>query len=51
MSGMAIGDQLHPPREVCLVCGAVQCGFCTPGFLYDKIVPAPRDAAGVMQGV
>jgi carbon-monoxide dehydrogenase small subunit len=30
---MAIGDKLHPLQEKFLEYGALQCGFCTPGFL------------------
>jgi carbon-monoxide dehydrogenase small subunit len=33
VEGMAIGDKLHPLQEKFLEYGALQCGFCTPGFL------------------
>jgi aerobic carbon-monoxide dehydrogenase small subunit len=33
VEGMAIGDKLHPLQEKFLEHGALQCGFCTPGFL------------------
>ncbi len=41
------GDQLHPVQEAMHRAGAVQCGFCTPGFvvaavdLFEKN-PAPN---------
>ncbi|MBA2396449.1 MAG: (2Fe-2S)-binding protein [Ktedonobacteraceae bacterium] len=31
--GLGDQEQLHPLQEEFLRCGAVQCGFCTPGML------------------
>ncbi|MGV8874065.1 MAG: (2Fe-2S)-binding protein [Rhodococcus sp. (in: high G+C Gram-positive bacteria)] len=49
VEGLADGDKLDPMQEAFVECGAVQCGFCTPGLVvqaHDLIerVPNPSDA-------
>jgi carbon-monoxide dehydrogenase small subunit len=33
VEGLSEGDQLHPLQEAFRDCHALQCGYCTPGFL------------------
>ena len=37
VEGMASGDFLHPVQEAMHQAGAVQCGFCTPGFVVAAV--------------
>jgi len=48
VEGLADGDRLHPVQQAFAEAGAVQCGFCTPGFVVATVdllarVPDPTD--------
>jgi carbon-monoxide dehydrogenase small subunit len=48
VEGLASDGELHPVQRAFVECGAVQCGFCTPGLIvstHDLLErnPAPSD--------
>jgi carbon-monoxide dehydrogenase small subunit len=49
VEGIGFGDDLHPVQRAFVEAGAVQCGFCTPGFVvatHDLLQrnPSPDEA-------
>lgn len=46
VEGLAADGRLHPMQQAFMACGAVQCGYCTPGMLLTAVslldaVPRP----------
>ena len=39
------GDGLHPVQQAFVDCGALQCGFCTPGFVMSALEFLRQNAA------
>ena len=57
IEGLANGDKLHPVQQAFIDTGAVQCGYCTPGYiisvkaLLDRTTkPTPEDIEEAVSG-
>ncbi len=43
VEGLTTGEDLHPVQRAFVEAGAVQCGFCTPGFVVAVVDLLSRD--------
>jgi len=43
IEGLARGNRLHPIQQAFIDCGAVQCGFCTPGMILTSFAFLERN--------
>ena len=57
IEGLADGDKLHPVQQAFFDTGAVQCGYCTPGYIISVKVlldrtkePTPEDIEEAVSG-
>jgi len=57
VEGLAADDRLHPVQDSFVACGAVQCGYCTPGLIISAAAllsrnpnPTPQQVREALEG-
>jgi aerobic carbon-monoxide dehydrogenase small subunit len=57
VEGLSQGEELHPLQQAFVDCGAIQCGFCTPGMLMsakalldENSCPTPEEVRKALRG-
>ena len=51
IEGLADGDQLHPVQEAFIEEDAIQCGFCTPGFVMSMAATLQENPSASLEEI
>ncbi|MBN1478657.1 (2Fe-2S)-binding protein [candidate division KSB1 bacterium] len=51
IEGLKTGDQLHPVQEEFIKNDALQCGFCTPGFIMSSVALLRKNPSPSMEEI
>lgn len=51
IEGVAKGGELHPVQKAFIECGAIQCGFCTPGMVLSALTLLESNSAPTIEEI
>lgn len=51
IEGVAKGGELHPVQKAFIECGAIQCGFCTPGMVLSALTLLENNSAPTIEEI